>query len=337
MRSSSALVQAFDASRYPRAYEPSFGNRVIWISFGGLLVGFGGALSWLLWRNPDQLGPKGPLVITGISLTLVLLGGYLILSMLFSKVILRPDAVEVRNLLSHKTLLRHDIAGRRFAPATATIELIPLDNGKEKFKVAVFTKPDALFTAWFESIPNLDAGDLMKTHAERPHAYRQEARKVAGKALGMSFVGLVGILIGAHLYPPLDMAPVIVLGIVLFFAPYFTFMKRFSPNVALKRRVWYSAGAGLLIVTALLFLNGALDKKPPEQVRTRVLRKYFNQGRGGPNYSLTVSSWRSGHGEESLDVNRATFSMIQTGELVVVAVHRGALGLSWYSEVVPAS
>ncbi len=337
MHTSSAPVRAFDASRYPRAYEPSLGNRAIWISFGGLLVGFGSVMAWLLWRDPGQLGPKGPLVITGISLTLVFLGGYLILSMLFSKVILRPDAVEVRNLLSHKTLLRQEIAGRRFAPATATIELTPLDNGKGKFKVAVFTTPDALFTAWFESIPDLDADDLVKTHAERQTVSRQEARKVVGKALGMSVVGLVGILIAAHLYPPLDMAPVMVLGLVLFFAPYFTFIKLFSSNVALRKRVWSSAGAGLLILTTLLFLNGALDKKPPEQVRTRVLRKYFNQGRGGPNYSLTVSSWRSGHGEETLDVNRTTFLMMQTGELVFVAVHRGALGFSWYRDVVPAS
>jgi hypothetical protein len=160
---SPTAIRAFDASRYPRAYAPSVTNRVIWISFGGLLVGFGAILAWLLWRGPEQLGPRGTAVVMAISAALALLGGYLILSMLLSKVILTPDAVEVRSLLSTEIMLRQEIAGRRFVPNTATIELIPIDNGKKTFKVAVFTRPDDLFRAWFESIPNLDAPKAERT------------------------------------------------------------------------------------------------------------------------------------------------------------------------------
>ena len=47
--------------------------------------------------------------------------------------------------------------GRRFIFNTATIEFIPRDNDQKKFKIALFAKSDALFDAWFESIPNLDA------------------------------------------------------------------------------------------------------------------------------------------------------------------------------------
>ena len=59
----------------------------------------------------DQLGPKGPPLMIALSLLFVLLGAYLILSMVFSKVILGPDAVEVRNLLSRQIMLRQDVHG----------------------------------------------------------------------------------------------------------------------------------------------------------------------------------------------------------------------------------
>lgn len=84
---------AFEPSRYPRTYTPSLGNRVIWISFGALLVAGG---TWVLWYSlvtGDELGPKGPALIS-LSLIVVLLGGYLIASMVSSKVILRADATK---------------------------------------------------------------------------------------------------------------------------------------------------------------------------------------------------------------------------------------------------
>jgi hypothetical protein len=163
---SSTPVPVFDATRYPCSYAPSLGNQVLWISFGSLLAGAG---IWGIWYSlvaGDQLGPKGPPLASSLSLVLVLLGGYLILSMLFSKVILRPDAVEVRNLLSRQTMFRQEIMGRRFVFNTGTIEFIPRDSYKKKLKIAFLTNPDALFTAWFESIPDLDAEESTKVHAE---------------------------------------------------------------------------------------------------------------------------------------------------------------------------
>lgn len=76
--SGSTPVYAFDASRYPRTYEPALGNRLIWISFGCLLMA-AGTWGWYSSVAGDELGPKGPAVTISLSLTLVLLGGYLIL------------------------------------------------------------------------------------------------------------------------------------------------------------------------------------------------------------------------------------------------------------------
>jgi hypothetical protein len=153
---------AFDPTRYPRTYVPSLGNRAVWISFGGLLAVGGVFGVWYSLVAGNELGPKGPAVTISLSLMLVLLGGYLIVSMLSSKVILRADAIEVRNLLSSKTMLRQEIMGRRFFFSTGTIELIPREEYKKKLKVAFLTNPDAAFAAWFESIPDLDERNQRK-------------------------------------------------------------------------------------------------------------------------------------------------------------------------------
>lgn len=159
----STTVPVFDASRYPRTYAPSLGNRAIWISFGGLLVGVGILGVWYSLAAGDELGPKGPALMISLSLLFVLLGGYLILSMISSKVILRPDAVEVQNLFSSRTMLRGEIRGQRFLHNTSTIELLPRDASQKKLKIAFFAIPDSLFAAWFSSIPDLDAAELAES------------------------------------------------------------------------------------------------------------------------------------------------------------------------------
>jgi hypothetical protein len=163
---SSSSPPAFDATQYPRTYAPSLANRVIWLSFGSLLVGAG---AWGVWYSlvaGDELGPKGPAVIISLSVMLLLLGIYLIASMLSSKVILKPDAVEVRSLFSRQILLRQEIMGRRFFFPTATMELIPRQNHAKKFKIAILADPDAAFAAWFESIPDLGTLETNKNNAK---------------------------------------------------------------------------------------------------------------------------------------------------------------------------
>jgi hypothetical protein len=117
------------------------------------------------YRTGGELGPKGPEVTISLSVMLALLGSYLILSMLFSKVILGPDAVQLQNLLSKQTMLRQEIVGGRFALNTGTIELIPRDSDRRNLKIALLAKPDSDFAAWFESIPDLDATEPTKGHA----------------------------------------------------------------------------------------------------------------------------------------------------------------------------
>lgn len=170
-----------------------------------------------------------------------------------------------------------------------------------------------------------------------------DVRKSANKFLKndplLPIFSLFAMLIAARFYPPLDMSPVMLVGLVLFFTPLlahigFSVRKRLSRHIVLVRRMYRSFGIGLGVFAVFLFLNGALDKYPSMQVHTRVAQKAVARGRGGLSYSLIVSpSWRSGRVEERLEVNGATFSKVRTGDAVLVIAHRGAFQLPWFTSV----
>jgi hypothetical protein len=174
-----------------------------------------------------------------------------------------------------------------------------------------------------------------------PVAVQREIKRSSNIATVVALGGLFGVLLAAHLYPPLDMAPVMGLALVLFFVPLLTTIvltrrKRFALHAPFVRSIYAWAGVALVTFAALLFLNGALDKSSPVEAKTSVIRKSVSRGRGGPSYSLTVApSWRLGRDDEGLEVNGATFSIVRTGQLVRVVVHRGAFGLPWFSAVRP--
>ncbi|HEY6466448.1 MAG TPA: hypothetical protein VIY69_10685 [Candidatus Acidoferrales bacterium] len=152
-------VSVFDDSSYPRAYLPSLFNRVVYVAFGGLLVGAGVFGVWYSLVAGDELGPKGPTVSISLSLLLAFLGSYLIIYMFTSKIILGRDSVEVRNLFSNQRMLRQEILGYRSSFKTGTIELIPCDSGGKKLKITWLANPDVYFSAWFDSIPDLQTSE----------------------------------------------------------------------------------------------------------------------------------------------------------------------------------
>ena len=147
--------------------------------------------------------------------------------------------------------------------------------------------------------------------------------------------GLLGILLAGYLYPPLDMNLLTRIAIILVFIP-FLINALFGVRKQLARRMYTWGGIALVTSAALVFLNGALDKSPPVEAKTLVIRKSVSHGRGGPSYSLIVApSWRPGRDDERLQVSGATFSMVQGGQPVRVVVHRGVFGLPWFSAVMP--
>jgi hypothetical protein len=151
--------------------------------------------------------------------------------------------------------------------------------------------------------------------------------------------GLFGILVAAHFYPPLDTGAVMGVALVLFFIPTAMILavrKNPAAHAERVRKTCAWSAIALVSFAIFLFLNGNLDRNPPVQIQTTLIRKSVARGRGGPNYSLIVApSWRQGRRDEELNVSGATFSKVRIGESVLVVVHRGLLGLPWFSNVLP--
>ncbi len=163
----SAPPATFDPSLYPRAYPASVGKRLLWISLGALLSIGGLCGVWYFGTGHETRGIRDALIMISVSLLFVLAGGYLILLMIRSLVILEPDAITVRTIVSTRKLLRDEIEGRRLLPGyISTLELIPRDKGKKKLSIGMLMRTDALFHAWFSGIPDLDAQELARFEAQ---------------------------------------------------------------------------------------------------------------------------------------------------------------------------
>jgi len=153
--------------------------------------------------------------------------------------------------------------------------------------------------------------------------------------------GLIGILFATWRYPLLDQDPVLAAALFLFVVPILTYLflairKRAAAHLGLLKRLFaWSAGA-LVALVLFVAINGGLDNHPSEMRPSVVLGKSASRGRGGTYYTIYISpSWRAGKDTEKLPVNGQTYSAVYKGESVVIEVHQGALGLSWFSSVSP--
>jgi hypothetical protein len=176
---------------------------------------------------------------------------------------------------------------------------------------------------------------------ETPRASLKALNKHIQKRWYLLLAGLVGVIIGDHLYPPLDEHPLLILGLGLFFLPVLMQIvlivrKRLRSNVDRVRRVYDYSGSILILLAAFLIVNGIADRAPVRQVQTSITRKYVTSGRYTTNYHLVVSPWRPGEDHVTLRVGRNVYHAMFVGEPVVVEVHAGLFGLPWYSRVSPA-
>jgi len=168
-----------------------------------------------------------------------------------------------------------------------------------------------------------------------------EVNEALKKYSWLILAGLLGTLLATFRFPLLDLGPVMLICLLIFFVPILAHImlalaKRTSSKMEVLRRTYKWAGALLLAIAAVLFLNGALDTANPTKVLSFVVRKAVSHGRGGPSYHLTVSpSWRPGREDEQLRVSRATFVSASRGESVAIEIHPGKFGLPWFGRVTP--
>lgn len=111
-----------------------------------------------------------------------------------------------------------------------------------------------------------------------------------------------------------------------------------------RARAW----AGVLTIGAAIFLasfwagggvyliNTGADVSKSEWSATRVTARSASTTRAGRLYHVTVAAWPRSPEPVRLDVSRDTYDALRIGSRVYVGVRRGALGIPWVAQVVPA-
>jgi hypothetical protein len=158
----------FDPSLFPRTYQSSLGYRLLLISLGALLAAGSLLGLWYFGTGQEATSPQGTLILLVVCLAFFLLGAYLVVAMLKSKIILTADAIELHEPFVTKQLLRSQIAGWRVIPTqyVPTLEFTPRDPHAKKLKFAFTIKSDAAFQSWLATLRNLDAEELAESRAE---------------------------------------------------------------------------------------------------------------------------------------------------------------------------
>jgi hypothetical protein len=172
-----------------------------------------------------------------------------------------------------------------------------------------------------------------------------EAVKLAYRTLTtcsyLALAGLVGLLAGAHYYPPLDSERLMMIGVCIFFLPILLHIvsavrKRLALDVGCLRAVYLTAGCALVLIALGTTANGALDRGEAQTIHPVVIRRSTIRGRYSVTRVAHVKSWRPGRESERLEVNSQTFAHISAGKEMTVTVHPGLLSMPWYDHGSPA-
>lgn len=137
-------------------------------------------------------------------------------------------------------------------------------------------------------------------------------------------------------YFPLDAGPFVALGICAFAVPILLpIFTKFRGDLPRVRLAYVCSSVALVLLAALLFLNGWLDKSPPTLVRTTVIQKKISRGRGGTEHWITVGSWRPGRTSEDFLVSSYEYNRFAIGKMARVSVHAGFFGVPWSHGIRP--
>ncbi|HKD54923.1 MAG TPA: hypothetical protein VKB72_11985 [Steroidobacteraceae bacterium] len=147
-------------------YRMALWARALVIGVGLAFLGGAAALLLLVGRRANA--SAGAALIAG--LPLALLGGYLLLGGLRSRVVLTVDAIESYGALLMRRLARSDIKGRRLLRlqyGQTAVELVPREPGARPLKLSRSAmRTDAALETWLDSIPDLDIQEAAAARAE---------------------------------------------------------------------------------------------------------------------------------------------------------------------------
>jgi hypothetical protein len=167
----------FNPALYPLTFKPSAGYLLLLLTIGLLCAAGGIAGTVYFGTGHEMTSLRSQLTFVVLSFLFLLLGVYLIVAVLTSRLILGPDFIEVKDFLSSKLLRRSDIAGYRILPTQyiSTLVFQPKATEQKKLKIPLYFHTDASFGGWFIGIPNLDSEDLGRSMAELEAVVAREA------------------------------------------------------------------------------------------------------------------------------------------------------------------
>lgn len=159
-------MTANDSELYPRSYSASFGWKVF-LAILGFPLGIGGLAGvWYFGTGHEVHNLTQLVIFVGISLAMAVLGFWCGAAALLTKIlVLTKQELQVPGIFRSAVIDRAAIAGYRVLNVQGfnvlEVEYArPDTNKKKKAKITMLFKPDEIFEAWFQGIPNFDAIEL---------------------------------------------------------------------------------------------------------------------------------------------------------------------------------
>jgi hypothetical protein len=149
----------FHPERYPRTYRfiglaQPIGNHlaVAMVAFGAAVIN---AVASVPWPNPLET-----LTVLALPSLVAVAGGLAIARNVTRKLVLEPDAIELRGLFAARRLRRDQIAGYRLdlgGDARRAIVLVPEPaSGQAELRISSLARIDEAFAQWISSLPSLE-------------------------------------------------------------------------------------------------------------------------------------------------------------------------------------
>jgi hypothetical protein len=169
------------------------------------------------------------------------------------------------------------------------------------------------------------------------HAAEMALRRTFARRTAVFLVGALAFVLLSGRYPPLELDGMLIFGGVLFFLTLWLgiWLERravLHREVEALKRVYFGLVPIPWLIALLLVGNGAFDSGKPVDRLTSVVSKVAIHG-PFPTRRLVVRSWRNGHQVERLSVGAADFDRFQPGDIIVVHVQSGLVGIPWVHSV----